>query len=111
MKTYSNTPSSLTLDLSANSNIVGVGSRSKHPIWDSASLAITLMATPKSIKVFHIGYPLMKVVTTGITGSASFLMGNLVDIRLASFPPTWTVEGYLFCLPVFLVHSSITILA
>lgn len=88
MTMSSNTHSSFTLDLSANSNMVGVGNKSKVHILDKVSIVITLMDTPKSIKVFFIGYPMINLVTTRILWFAYFLITNMIDIKLAIFPPT-----------------------
>jgi len=104
MKMSSNTPSGFTLDLSASSNIIGVGNKSKDHIWDKVSTVVTLMAAPKSIKVIFMGFPLTKVVTTRTQGFAYFSVTNPVDIKLATFH---LLEFYQVLSFVFLVSWNI----
>ena len=71
------------------------------------SLVITLMATPRLIKVWGIMVPLMWTSTTGLPGSKYFGQIACPNIRSGSCPMKLIVEAYLFHLPWWLKHFSL----
>jgi hypothetical protein len=109
--TSSKIPSSLSLDRPVSSNIVGVGRIFGSLNWFNCYNFITFMVSPKSIRVFVMGVPLINIVTTRFPGSTYFSTMISEDTRLENFPTTWIVGGSFFHLPRFLMHKSITILA
>ena len=66
----SNTPSGFILDLSANSNIVGVGRMLRMLSSLIVCKVITFMAVPKSMRVFGIYVPFIHTMTIGFPGSS-----------------------------------------
>ena len=71
------------------------------------SLVITLMAAPKSIRVWDMMVPLMWTSTIGLLGSKYFGQITFPNMRLDSCPMTLMVEAYFFRLPGCLKHFSL----
>ena len=71
------------------------------------SLVITLMAAPKSIKVWGMMVPLMWTSTTGLLGSKYFGQITCPNIKSDNCPMTLIVEASLFRLPGCLKHFSL----
>ena len=102
-------PSSITLVLSANSKMVGVGQRRGCKCNCSKVVAvITLMVSPRSMRVFPMETSLMVMVTTGFLGFPYFPRFGCSDMYLESPPTKCTVGGSFFFLPGFLIHNSLT---
>lgn len=109
--TSSKIPSGITLILSTNSKMVGVGRRRGCNYNCSKVVAvITLMAAPRSMRVFLMGTSLVVMVTTGFHGFPYFTSFGCFDMYSES-PPTNCIVGGSFCfLPGFLIHNSLTTL-
>ena len=71
------------------------------------SLVITLMAAPRSIRVWGIMVPLMWTSTTGLPGSKYFRQITCPNMRSDSCPMTLMVEASFFRLPGCLKHFSL----
>ena len=69
----SNAPTGLTVLLSANSKMVGVGLRRLYNCnFCKVVIDITLIASPKSTRVFPMGISLIQIVTTRFPGLSKF---------------------------------------
>lgn len=71
------------------------------------SLVITLIATPKSIKVFSIIFLLIFTFTTRLLGLGYLGSRTLPNFRSMSFPMTLIVGGYFFIFPTLLIQDSL----
>jgi hypothetical protein len=104
-------PSGITLALSANSKMVGVGLRRGFNYNSSKVVTvITLMATPRSMRVFPMETSLMVMVTTGFPGFPYFATLGYSDMYSESSPIKCTVGGSFCFLPGFLIHNFLTTL-
>ena len=109
--TSSTIPSGVTVEQSTNCSTVEVFLREPWRLnFSIMSLAITLMAAPRSIKVWGIMVPLMWTLTTWPPGSRYFGQITYPNIRSDSCPKTLIVGASLFHLPGSLKHFSLVIL-
>jgi hypothetical protein len=107
----SNIPSGITFVLSANSKIVGVGLRRGFNYNSSkVVVVITLMAAPRSMRVFPMGTLLMVIVTMGFPRFVDFVTLGFSDMYSDNSPIKCTIGGSLCFLPGFLIHNSLTTL-
>jgi hypothetical protein len=104
-------PSSITLVLSANSKMVGVGLRRGFNCNFSKVVAvITLMVAPVSMRVFPMETSLMVMVTIGFPRFPYFASFDCFDMYSESYPIKCTLGGSFFFIPDFLIHNSLTTL-
>lgn len=98
--TSSTTPSGATVDLSTICKTVAVFLNDPWRFSLSiVSLFVTLMAAPRSIKVWGTMMPLMCTSTTRFTGSRYFGQITHPNIKSDSCPMTLIVGVSLFLLP------------
>jgi hypothetical protein len=80
-------PSGITLVLSASSKIVGVGlRRGCNCNFSKVVAVITLMNSPRSMRVFPMETSLMVMVTTGFPGFPYFVILGCFDMYSKSYP-------------------------
>jgi hypothetical protein len=104
-------PLGITFVLYSNSKIVLVGlGRGFNYNSSKVVTFITLMASPRSMRVFLIGILLMVLVTTGFPRFSYFSTLGCSDMYSKSYPITCTIGGPFFFLPSFLIHNSLTTL-
>jgi hypothetical protein len=104
-------PSGINFFLSANSKIVEVGLRRGFNCDSSKVVTIiTLMSSPRSMRVFLIGTLLMVIVTTGFSGFSYFATVGFFDMYSESCPIKCTVGGSFCFLHGFLIHNFLTTL-
>ena len=109
--TSSKIPSGITLVLSANSKMVGVGRRRGcNYNCSKVVVVITLMAAHRSMRVFPMETSLMVMVTTGFPGFPYFASFGCSDMYSKSSPIKCIVGGSFFFLPGFLIHNYLTTL-
>jgi hypothetical protein len=109
--TSSKIPSGVTVVLSANFKMVGVGRRRGCNCNRSKVVAvITLMVAPRSMRVFQMETSLMVIVTKGFPRFPYFAIFGYSDMYSESPPTKCTVGGSFCFLPGFLVHNSLTTL-
>jgi hypothetical protein len=104
-------PSGITLVLSPNSKMVGVVLRRGFNCnFSKVVVVITLMVSPRSMRVFQMETSLMDMVTMGLSRFPYFASFGCSDMYLEISPIKCTV-GRSFCfLPVFLIHNFLTTL-
>ena len=96
-------PSGMTLVLSSNSKIVVVGLRRGFNYNSSKVVTIiTLMAAPRSMRLFPMGTLLMVIVTMRFPGFAYFVTLGCSDMYSDNYPIRCTIGGYLCFLHSFL---------
>jgi hypothetical protein len=104
-------PSSITLLLSTNFKMVGVGRRRGCNCNCSMVVAvITLMVAPTSMRVFPVETSLMVMVTMGFHGFPYFSNFGYSDMYLERSPMKCIVGGSSFFLLGLLKHNSLTTL-
>jgi hypothetical protein len=109
--TSSKISSCITLILSANSKMVGVGlRRGCNYNFSKVVVVITLMAAPRSMRVFPMEISLMVMVTMGFPRFPYFSSLGFSNMYSESSPIKCTIGGSFYFLPGFLIHNSLTTL-